>query len=63
MCQTGLFCSGHTFETSYNPEAKIIVYHGDTMDFLQQIPDASINLIITSPPYNIGKKIRKSYFS
>jgi adenine-specific DNA-methyltransferase len=56
MCQTGLFCSGHTFETSYNPEAKIIVYHGDTMDFLQQIPDASINLIITSPPYNIGKE-------
>jgi len=56
MCQTSLFCSGHTVETSYNPEAKIIVYHGDVMNFLQQIPDASINLIITSPPYNIGKE-------
>ena len=22
MFQTGLFCSGHTIETSYNPEAK-----------------------------------------
>jgi DNA modification methylase len=26
------------------------------MDFLKQIPDNSINLIITSPPYNIGKE-------
>jgi len=56
MYETGLFCSGYTVETSYNPEAKIIVYHGDVMNFLQQIPDASINLIITSPPYNIGKE-------
>ena len=56
MFQTGLFCSGHTIETSYNPEAKIIVFHGDVMDFLKQIPDNSINLIITSPPYNIGKE-------
>jgi adenine-specific DNA-methyltransferase len=59
MCQTGLFCSGHTVETSYNPEAKIIVFHGDVMDFLKQIPDDSINLIITSPPYNIGKQYEK----
>ena len=26
---------------------------------MQQIPDASINLIITSPPYNIGKEYEK----
>jgi len=54
--QTGLFSSGYTIETSYNPEAKIVVFHGDVVDFLTQIPDSSVSLIITSPPYNIGKE-------
>jgi DNA modification methylase len=56
MSQTGLFCSGYTIERSYNPEAKIVVFHGDVIDFLKQIPEDSVKLIITSPPYNIGKE-------
>jgi adenine-specific DNA-methyltransferase len=31
------------------------LYHGDCRKFLHTIPDKSIQLIITSPPYNIGK--------
>jgi adenine-specific DNA-methyltransferase len=54
--QTGLFCSSYTVETSYNPEARIIVFQGDVTDFVKQIPDKSIHLIVTSPPYNIGKE-------
>ena len=30
-------------------------YHTDCVDFLQRIPDASIDLIVADPPYNIRK--------
>lgn len=42
--------SGH-----YDAEARIILYPGDTNDFLATIPDETVALIITSPPYNLGK--------
>lgn len=32
------------------------VYNGDCMDFLKTIPDGTFQLIVTSPPYNIGKE-------
>ncbi|GAF86232.1 unnamed protein product, partial [marine sediment metagenome] len=35
---------------------KIILHHGDSLKFLKTVPNNSINLIVTSPPYNIGKK-------
>lgn len=34
-------------------ESKII--HGDCIDILSKLPSSSIDLIITSPPYNTGK--------
>lgn len=33
-----------------------VVYHGNCLDLLRDIPDGSIQLIVTSPPYNIGKE-------
>jgi len=33
-----------------------VVYHGNCLDLLKDIPDGSIQLIVTSPPYNIGKE-------
>ena len=35
---------------------KMVIYFGDCLDLLAQIPDESIQLIVTSPPYNIGKE-------
>lgn len=32
------------------------VFHGDRIDLLRQIPDGSAMLVVTSPPYNIGKQ-------
>ncbi len=32
------------------------LYHGDTLEFLHSVPDGAINLIVTSPPYNVGKE-------
>jgi site-specific DNA-methyltransferase (adenine-specific) len=30
-----------------------MIYHGDALDFLAAIPDGSVNLIVTDPPYDI----------
>ena len=44
---------------NYNHESQIILHNGDTGKFLKTIPDSSIALIISSPPYNIGKVYEK----
>ncbi|MCC7300804.1 MAG: site-specific DNA-methyltransferase [Verrucomicrobia bacterium] len=36
-----------------------VVFHGDCLDLLEDIPDKSLQLIVTSPPYNIGKEYEK----
>ncbi|MEK7727109.1 MAG: site-specific DNA-methyltransferase [candidate division KSB1 bacterium] len=35
---------------------RIVAYKGDCLNLLKQIPDGSLQLIVTSPPYNIGKE-------
>ncbi|MDD5134515.1 MAG: site-specific DNA-methyltransferase [Phycisphaerae bacterium] len=42
-------------EKVFTPEADIILYDGNCEDFITQLPDKSIKLVITSPPYNVGK--------
>lgn len=37
----------------------IVVYPGDCLELLHSIPDESMQLIVTSPPYNIGKEYEK----
>lgn len=39
----------------FSPSASVVVYPGDCLALLKTIPDASLRLIVTSPPYNIGK--------
>lgn len=39
----------------YQENAPIVLFHGDTASLLEQVPNQTIDLIITSPPYNIGK--------
>ena len=29
----------------------------DNLDFMRELPDESMKLIVTSPPYNIGKSL------
>src|SRR5207249_2965471 len=40
----------------FNSKERAVVFQGDCMDLLRQIPDESIQLVVTSPPYNIGKE-------
>lgn len=50
-----LFRTFKPIEGHFNPEAEIVLYHGDVKDLLGEIPDNTISLIVTSPPYNLGK--------
>lgn len=40
----------------FSEENEATFYLGDCLEFMQSIPDESTQLIITSPPYNIGKE-------
>lgn len=40
-------------------QADVVLYQGDCLQLLQDIPDNSIKLIVTSPPYNLGKEYEK----
>jgi|TARA_Y100000294_G_scaffold140391_1_gene134123 DNA modification methylase len=43
----------------FNPKNEITIINGNCNDVLKQIEDESLQLIITSPPYNIGKEYEK----
>ncbi|MCH7886701.1 MAG: site-specific DNA-methyltransferase [Candidatus Marinimicrobia bacterium] len=43
----------------FNKEADLILYEGDTLKLLKQIPGNFVKLVVTSPPYNIGKPYEK----
>lgn len=43
----------------FSTGADIVLYPGDCMSLLKTIPDNSLNLIVTSPPYNLGKEYEK----
>jgi len=40
----------------FSVESRIILHQGDSYDFLKTIPSNIAMLIITSPPYNVGKE-------
>ena len=41
------------------PDAEVVLYEGDCLDFLASLPDGFARLIVTSPPYNIGKQYER----
>lgn len=45
--------------SDFNLNRRIVLHHGDSLEFLKTLPDNFIKLIVTSPPYNIGKTYEK----
>jgi adenine-specific DNA-methyltransferase len=43
----------------YRPDSAVTLFQGDRLQLLEEIPDTAARLIVTSPPYNIGKKYEK----
>jgi adenine-specific DNA-methyltransferase len=44
---------------SFGKDARVTLYAGDCRELLSQIPDAAAQLVVTSPPYNIGKRYER----
>lgn len=45
--------------SGFHPDARAVVHEGDCLDLLECVPRGSLQLIVTSPPYNIGKSYEK----
>ncbi len=43
----------------YSETADVVLHHGDCAELLGAIPSGSIDLVITSPPYNVGKEYER----
>ena len=43
----------------FAPSEHVVVYSGDCLGLLGKVPDESLQLIVTSQPYNIGKEYEK----
>jgi len=50
----------HEIATSFNSSADAVILSGDCLKSLHTLPDSFAKLIITSPPYNIGKVYEKA---
>ncbi len=44
---------------TYRADADAVLYRGDCLDLLARVPDRSVQLVVTSPPYNIGKRYER----
>lgn len=56
MSNLPLFSGPKTISPVFDPAAELVLYHGDAGEFIDTIPDEMVKLIITSPPYNLGKE-------
>ena len=39
---------------THSQEEPIQLHHGDCLEGMKQLPDGSVDLVVTSPPYNLG---------
>jgi adenine-specific DNA-methyltransferase len=51
-----LFKSDYRIVDAFDASESVVVYPGDCLELLRSIPDESMQLVVTSPPYNIGKE-------
>ena len=42
-------------QNNYVRDFDVLIAHNDVLDFISTVPNQSFQLIVTSPPYNIGK--------
>ena len=54
-----MFKSAESISDQFNKNESIVVYPGNCLDLLRSCPSDMFQLIVTSPPYNIGKEYEK----
>ncbi len=50
-----LFEQPYEIQESFSPDSRLVLYQGDVSDFSLQFLTSPVSLVITSPPYNLGK--------
>jgi len=43
----------------FDQSSDFVLHEGDALDLLRTVPDSLVKLVVTSPPYNIGKNYEK----
>ena len=46
-------------DDKYSENGEVVLFHGNCLDLLKEIPDGAAMLVVTSPPYNLGKEYEK----
>ncbi len=54
-----LFSQDVCVDDHYVEDGNVVLYNGEVKDFIKTIPNNKVKLIITSPPYNVGKEYEK----
>lgn len=55
----GDFIKEYRVEDKWDASADAVLINGDSLEELKKLPSESIHLIVSSPPYNIGKEYEK----
>jgi len=55
-----LFGPAPRIQSAFSTSARAILHEGDALAFLRTLPSNLVRLVITSPPYNIGKEYEKA---
>lgn len=56
MSKDYIYLSRAPVQTSFRSDAEAVIFAGDVNQFISQVPDNSVALVVTSPPYNLGKE-------
>jgi adenine-specific DNA-methyltransferase len=54
-----MFSKQYRIADQFDPDERVVVFPGDCLELLRTCPDETFQLIVTSPPYNIGKEYEK----
>ena len=54
-----LFSHQSSITDQFSPDERIVLFPGDCIELLRTCPDDVFQLIVTSPPYNVGKEYEK----
>ena len=52
---SSLLNRAHSIARTFSRSESVVLYPGDCLNLLRTIPDKALQLVVTSPPYNIGK--------
>ena len=51
--------AGIRITSRYAPDASVVFHRGNCLDLLRTLPARAARLIVTSPPYNLGKEYER----